>query len=505
MMDWLAAFHFLRPWWLLLALLGPLALWLDRQQARDAGGWRGIVAPHLLAALLVRDGRPSRLRRATVAAMLFPVLAAALAGPSWRHEPSPFVSDRAVMAVALDLSHGAEPALAAGKRKIRDIVAARPGARTGLVAYAGTAHTALPPTDDARLIETYLDALSPRVMPRDGTAASAALTAAFAMLENEPGAGTVVFVTPAIPASEQAAFSTAARGARQKDSVLVLATGPGPFEGAAGATLVALTPDTQDAARVAALAQRHFSTAPSDDPTLHWHDSGPWLALLAVPLAALFARRGFLAALLLALALPAGSARAADGDLGWFWKLWLTPNQRAQLFLDRGEPARAAPLFTDPVRRGVALYRAGDYAGAAAAFAPVESAEAQYDRGNALMMQPQGWNDAIPAYDRALQLRPGFIEARDNRAIAEAFRRQQQQAEADRDKQQTDEPGAQPPDDPTIIDQPQQQRDPQPQADSQPGPGLSDGDIQAMWMRRVGGTPADFLRQRFARETSQPR
>ena len=121
-----------------------------------------MVAPHLLTVLLVREGRPSRLRRATVAVALFPVLAVALAGPTWQREPSPFVTDRAAMVVALDLSRGAAPALAGGKRKMRDVVAARPGARTGLLAYAGTAHAALPPTDDARLIETYLDALSPR-------------------------------------------------------------------------------------------------------------------------------------------------------------------------------------------------------------------------------------------------------------------------------------------------------------------------------------------------------
>ncbi len=503
MMAWLGAFHFLRPAWLLLALLAPLALWLDRRAARDAGGWRGVVAPHLLAALLVRDGRPSRLRPAVVAAALFPVLAVALAGPSWRREPNPFVTDRAAMVVALDLSRSAQPALAAGKRKVRDLVAARPGARTGLVAYAATAHPALPPTDDARLIEAYLDALTPEVMPRDGTDPAAAAAAAFRMLDGEPGAGTVVFVAPTIPATGAEAYRAAVRDSRH--GVLVLATGPGPFAGVPGATVVTPTPDPADATRIAELAQRHFAAAPTDDPTMRWRDAGVWIALLAVPLAALMARRGFLATLLLMLALGARPAMAAEGDLGWFWRLWLTPDQRAQLLLDRGEPARAAPLFTDPVRRGVALYRAGDYDGAAAAFAPVNTAEAQYDRGNALMMRAQGWNDAIPAYDGALRLRPEFPEARDNRALAEAFQRQQEAAERDRASNQTDDPEQKPPSpDDQVADQPPDPGKPgdDPQA-GQAAAGMSDGDIQAMWMRRVGGTPANFLRQRFAREAAQ--
>ena len=498
----LSAFHLLRPWWLLLALLTPLPLLLEHARRRNAGGWLGVVAPHLLKGLLVTEGARPRLRPATVAAALFPILAVALAGPTWRREPSPFVTDQAPMVVALDLSRAAEPALAVGKRKLRDLVAARAGARTGLVAYAGTAHLALPPTDDPRLIEAYLDALSPVVMPRDGASASVAAAVARRALDHESGAGTVVFITPGVPAVEGGSFAQAMQGSHH--AVLVLATGPGPFDGAAGATVVEATPDGSDVARVATRAQRHFAAAPADDPAMRWQDAGPWVALLALPLALMWSRRGFLAVVMATAALGAQPASAAGSD--WFWQLWLTPDQRARLLLERGDAAGAAALFTDPVWRGVALYRAGDYEGAAAAFAMRDSPEAQYDRGNAFMMRPQGWNDAIPAYDRALSLRPDFPEARDNRAIAEAFRRRQQEAEAQRAANQTDDPFARPPDpDQIVADQPPQPDEPRnprnPLAGQQQG--LSDDEIQALWMRRVGGTPADFLRLRFARQAEE--
>jgi Ca-activated chloride channel family protein len=496
-----AAFHLLRPWWLLLALLAPLLLLLERLRRQEAGGWRGVVAPHLLRHLLVAESERPRLRPATAAAALFPILAVALAGPSWRREQNPFVTDRAPMVVALDLSRAAEPALAAGKRKLRDLIAARAGARTGLAAYAGTAHLALPPTDDPGLIETYLDALSPAVMPRDGTAAAAAAAVARRALDAESGAGTVVLVTPGVPAVEGGAFTQAMRGSRH--AVLVLATGPGPFDGAPGAAVVAPTPDGADVARIAARSQRHFTAAPNDDPRLRWQDAGPWVALLALPLALLWARRGFLAVAVVGVVLGMAQPASANGA-DWFWRLWLTPDQRARLLLERGDAAAAAALFTDPVWRGVALYRAGDYEGAAAAFAMRDSPVAQYDRGNAFMMRPQGWNNAIPAYDRALALRPDFSEARDNRAIAEAFLRRQQQAEAERAANQTNDPSAGPPDpDQLVADQP-----PQPgghPSATQPGQqqGFSDEEIQALWMRRVGGTPADFLRLRFTRQAEE--
>jgi Ca-activated chloride channel homolog len=501
----LGAFHLLRPWWLLLALLAPLPLLLERARRREAGGWRGVVAPHLLRHLLVTEGTRPHLRPATAAAALFPVLAFALSGPTWRREPSPFVADRAPMVVALDLSRAGEPALAAGKRKLRDLVAARAGARTGLVAYAGTAHLALPPTDDPGLIGTYLDSLSPEVMPRDGTSASAAAAVARRALDAEDGAGTVVLITPGVPAVERAGFAQATQGSRH--AVLVLATGPGPFDGAPGAAVIEATPDGSDVARVAARAQRHFAAAPTEDPAMRWRDAGPWIAVLALPLALLWSRRGFLAAAMATVLLGAHPASAAGED--WFWRLWLTPDQRARLLLERGDAAGAAALFTDPVWRGVALYRAGDYEGAAAAFAMRDSAEAQYDRGNAFMMRPQGWNDAIPAYDRALALRPDFPEARDNRAIAEAFRRRQQEAEAERAANQTDDPEARPSDpDQLVADQPPQpdgQRDPRDPEQGQRQQGLSDEEIQGLWMRRVGGTPADFLRLRFARQAEEAR
>ncbi|WP_145145139.1 VWA domain-containing protein [Roseomonas gilardii] len=522
MREALANLHVLRPWWLLLLIPAAAAWWLDRARLREAGGWRGVVAPSLLPWLLVTEGRAPRIRPGHAAALLLAVAALALSGPSWRREPGPFVADRAPMMAALDVSRAGAPRLDAAKRKIRDLVAARVGARTGLLAYAGGAFLVLPPTADPGLLETYLDALSPAVMPRDGRDAPAALAEALRQLDRQEGAGTVVLVTDSIPAAQEEALERARTGTRHAVAVLPPGvTAPGALDGARGATRVVPTPDTADIQAVLRAAQRHFATAPSDDPALRWQDAGYAVSLALVPLGLLWSRRGFLALpLLLALAAPAlaqgptmsTAARPAPAAAATphplrdgFARLWLTPDQRGRLAFERGDFATAAALFTDPAWRGAALYRAGDFAGAVAAFAASDTALAWYDRGNAEMLQPFAWDRALAAYDRALALRPDFPEAQANRDLAAAFVAYQHALDEERARQSSDRMNEKA--DETVVDRNAPRPPPRPPSDRpQPGgQGLSDAEITAMWMRQVGGSPADFLRARFARQVEAAR
>jgi len=74
---------------------------------------------------------------------------------------NPFVQDEAPLVLALDLSRSMDAIdvqptrLLRAEQKIRDLLALRPGARTGLIAYAGSSHMVLPLTDDAKVIEMY--------------------------------------------------------------------------------------------------------------------------------------------------------------------------------------------------------------------------------------------------------------------------------------------------------------------------------------------------------------
>jgi Ca-activated chloride channel family protein len=193
------------------------------------------------------------------------------------------------------------------------------------------------------------------------------------------------------------------------------------------------------------------------------------------------------------IALAAGAALLGAGyRLGWD-DLWLRPDQRGRLLLERGHPAEAARAFRDPLWRGVALYRAGDFKGASQAFAAQDTAEGAFNQGNALVMLGQ-YDDAMKRYDRALALRPGWPDAIKNRDIA--------RIRADRRK--SDGPGTDQPDlapDAVVYDKTKKGGDDTTVEGSEP---MSDEAVRALWLKRVQTNPADFLKAKFSYEFSSP-
>jgi Ca-activated chloride channel family protein len=145
----------------------------------------------------------------------------------------------------------------------------------------------------------------------------------------------------------------------------------------------------------------------------------------------------------------------------------------------------------------VALYRAGQFKEAAAALARLDTPEAVFDRGNALVMLGK-YAEAIASYDHALQRRPDWPEAQANRALAEA--RLKQLAPPADDAGGTS--GQVEADEYTFDDRPQQSSDSK-EVEVVAGENLSNEQVQALWLRRVQTKPADFLRAKFAYQYSR--
>lgn len=95
------------------------------------------------------------------------------------------------------------------------------------------------------------------------------------------------------------------------------------------------------------------------------------------------------------------------------------PQAWGRLALWAGMPAMASHLLTDPAERGVALYRAGDFAAADRAFA--QSGRTQtYNRG--LSLAGTGQYALSRAYfDAVLFANPSDAEARQNRDLVNAM------------------------------------------------------------------------------------
>jgi len=150
-----------------------------------------------------------------------------------------------------------------------------------------------------------------------------------------------------------------------------------------------------------------------------WAAQGYWLLIPLLLLAACAGRRGWLFCLPLLLGLlPQPSYAFTFNDL------WLRPDQQGQRLLEQQRPAEAARHFEDPQWKGMALYQAGDYAGAAREFARASSASAHYNRGNALARSGE-LEAAVDAWEQALELEPELEAAQANKDLVEQLLRRQ--------------------------------------------------------------------------------
>ena len=168
--------------------------------------------------------------------------------------------------------------------------------------------------------------------------------------------------------------------------------------------------------------------------------------------------------------------------------LWFTPDQQGQRLMGRGDFQAAAEVFRDPMRAGVAWFRAGEFEKAEQAFARVATPEAEFNRGNCLVMLGK-YDAAVERYDRALGLRPGWEPAQVNRQIAAARAKLVERKGGEMGDQKV---GA----DEITFDKKENSggQDTKTEGD-QP---LSDAQMQALWLRRVQTKPADFLKAKFA-------
>ncbi|SPR96514.1 VWA domain-containing protein [Cupriavidus taiwanensis] len=541
-LDTLAHFHFLRPWWLLGLLPAALLVWAVRRRGDVRRRWRDTIAPHLLDALMLVERRRLALRPVHLTALLLALGTVALAGPSWRQERPPFLDDKAPLAIAVDLSPSMDAVdvtptrLERAKLKVKALLARRDGGRTAIYAYAGSTHLVLPLTDDASLLQTFADALQTRIMPVPGRDMAQALRVIDADLKREPVPGTILFLTDGVDLAAAPAFRAQADSARSQPVVLALGTEQGgPLRNAAGGfveqdgarvfarlDLAALarfgddsgvpvatfTPDSDDdVAWVQRHVQSHLEQMQAGDRT-RWKDEGWWLVPPLALLAMLWFRKGWTvrwsAGLLLALALAAppearaqSSAPATPSSAVRPWRfadLWLTHDQQGRRAFEQGDFARAATLFDDPMWRGIAQYRAGQYAQAVQSFARVDSAQADYNQGNALARQGQ-YRQAAARYRQALRRQPQWPEASANLALMEKLLAQQ----LPKEKPDPDD-GEEPPDLP-----PDQVKYDAAKPSAPGGKSLQVVLTQdaEMWMRAIQTTPTDLLQRKFALQHGQ--
>lgn len=561
--------HWFRPaWLLLLPLLGGL-LWQLWHREKRSGRWE-LILPVAFHAALLRGGRGRASRAPLIALGLAWLLALlALLGPSWQRVEQTSRTPLDPLVVLLQLTPDMLAAdtppnrLEQARRKVMDLLQARGDVQTAIVVYAGSAHTLVPLSDDLITSRNLLDALRPSIMPEGGQRADLAVQQGLKLLHGaDLGEGRLLWIGSALSDAERQGMRQALRG----HATPLLMLGIGTAEGAPvaqekggflkddnGAILV----PRLDSASLSAFANEvggRFHTARVDDQDLHelglfdspralrasghlvrldsWQDQGYWLLLPLLLIAACAGRRGWLFCLPLLMVLTPRPAMAFD-----LQDLWLRRDQQGASLLQQQRPAEAARRFDQRQWKGVALYRAGDYLGAARHFAEGDSATDHYNRGNALAMNGD-LAAAIDAYDQALERQPQLQAALDNRALLQRLLEQQQrdaaQAQAEaanaEQAQEAQAPATSPPPPQTSAQGNDEDGDPS-QGPAQPPSGNSaqrhdappgDDEVtrppkrpadtamtgerrQALeqWLRQIPDDPGELLRRKFWYEQQQ--
>ncbi|MAT93184.1 MAG: hypothetical protein CME59_11350 [Halioglobus sp.] len=506
----------MRPEWLWCLLPAALLLLLLWRQRRGGGSWQSVIAPQLLQHLVSASasGRTRNLLPGVACAWIIASLAAS--GPSWEKIPQPVHQAQDALVLLLDLSYSMKSAdlppsrTDRARQKLLDLLALRREGQTGLIAYSGDAHIVTPLTDDTPTIANLLPALHPDMMPVPGSDPLAAVQQGLELLRSAGvRGGLLLLVTDGISEDDRREIEMAMRGSGARLSVMGVGTATGApiplpqggFVKDGDGAIVMPGLDEEPLFRLAAATGGQYramridnsdleallaaSALPVPEQTLalqrsadSWDDKGYLLVPFLLPFALALFRRGWLLGLLPLLLL--GSPQPATAQ-SWD-DLWLTPDQRGQRALRSGDNARAAELFEDSQWAGTAAYRDGDYASAAQHFGAADSADAWFNRGNALARAGQ-LDEAIAAYQESLQREPDREDASANLELLQRLREQQQQQQQqqqqngqEQEQPQEGQQGQQQEQRAGQEAQPGQQQDSQPQespeqAQSQSSPG----------------------------------
>ena len=461
----LAEFHFIRPYWL-FALIPAIALLIFLIKNKlNQGNWSTVCDADLLPYILQQKPVHKKRRWSLSAGALACLLVIfALAGPTWERLPSPVFRNDAALVIALDLSmsmdaNDIKPSrLAKARFKITDILKQRKDGQTALIVYAGDAFTVTPLTEDTETIASQLSALTTDIMPSQGSDTTLALKKSVELLKQAGlQRGEILLVTDG--ANFDNTIDTINTLTNYNLSILGVGTVEGaPIKKASGGfvkdnqgNIVVPKLNSKELSRLARKGNGLYKRISSNDSDIErlmnhwdnpnekgenadnnllidqWNEKGPWLLLLALPLAALQFRKGLLSiAILVILPFPNTSQAFEWNDL------WKSQNQQAQKDFSQQNYQQAAEQFDNSQWKAAAQYKAGEYQQAAETLQDEQSADGLYNKGNALA-KAGDLPEALKAYEQSLQKEQNNEDAKYNKEQVEKALEQQKKDQQDQD------------------------------------------------------------------------
>ena len=425
MSEFIGNFHFLRPWWLLAAILPIWVYWKYYQGIKNQSSWEKVCDKNLLDFLLVRGS--SKQRKAIGYLALGGMLAAvvAVAGPSWKKTAIPaFMPENPVM-ILLNVSSDMEETdlspnrLGRAKFKIDDLLGMLTSSQAGLIVYSSEPFLITPITD-VQLVENLLPEISRDIMPENGDRPDRAINLAVEKLQNAGyrEGNIVIFAPDAGQGFDQAL--EAAQNARKRNYIVNtvnISTVPAEklklIAQSGGGIYLEATPGDRDIKQLAGKINqgiRQFKL--SEILRAQWLDYGYYLVLIPLLCCLYFFRRGIIWGL-------AVFALAAPAQAGFF----LNSNQEGLQAFNRQDYQTAEQKFTNPQWKAASQYRQGNYEAALQNFGRDQNPAALYNQGNALAKSGKV-EEAIKKYEEVLKIVPGHEDAKFN---LEYLKKQQQQ------------------------------------------------------------------------------
>ena len=475
----MSEFHFIRPWWL-LGLIPIIVIFLYAwRHANQNTGWSRFLPAHLHSILIPQQADKNQRWPLLLLAAALSLATFAVAGPTWQRLPQPVFQLQAGHVLIMDMSRSVYSTDVSPNRltqmrfKATDLAREKVDGDIGLVAYANDAFTISPLTPDGANLTNLIRALSPEIMPNQGSYPLRALELADQLLAASGySQGQIFWFTDGIDSRDQQELADFIGRTQHRLNILAIGTPAGapitlpdgrllrdtsgnvvipkliagPLEALAKQSGGRFSLLTADQADLDYLTQQAPTTRDHEDSAQHlqagdeWLDQGPWLLPIVLLLLLPLARRGVLPMVVVVTmsGYLISPVYAQQQPLSWQQKLWQTPYQQADEALRDGDYERASEISEDPWQRGTANYRAQNYEQALMDFSQLDTAEGYYNQGNALM-NLQRYDEAQNAYQAALQRRPNWQQAEDNLKLAQQLAEQQsqQQQNAAQDQQQS--------------------------------------------------------------------
>jgi Ca-activated chloride channel family protein len=448
--DW-DNFHFLRPDFLWLLVPLAIVLVLSLVGSREDIKWKKVIAPHLRPYVIKKGSESLKMWMQIVLVFILSIATLGVAGPTWKMSEVPDKKLETPLVIALDLSQSMMATdiqpnrLERAKFKIKDLLAENPKARIALIVFAGSAHTVVPLTRDYKIISTHLDGLSPLTMPFSGTNLEAALqlTDTLTSVTTAPGKLLLVtddfkdetfktlqeFVASGITSVEIIPMNTVSGAnvpAPRSKNFLKDSKGNKVYSALNTDVLNKLnsienihinmlTLDNSDMELLAKSISSNLEfNEENDDIKSEWQDEGYWLIVPFAFFVLMWFRKGWVVFSIVFMV----SLSSCSNENQSFKDLWETKDYQAQKLVDKGEFVEAGETYIDPLRKGVAYYKAGYFEEAINAFEKDTTAMGVYNLGISYYKNGN-YAAAELAFGKAIELDPENEEAKANLKVTQ--------------------------------------------------------------------------------------